>query len=365
LKITRVEPILLAVPYEMGGPKPKRVVGTWDKMECLLVRIDTDEGVTGWGEAFGFAVAPVTATAIAQVLAPMCIGRDPQKIPELLGMLRHSTHGMGSSGPVRYGISGIDIALWDIVGKIRGKALHEMLGGAKRMRIPTYASLLPYHEPSVVARITGEAVARGYRHVKLHEHTADTIAATRKAVGEDIVLMLDTNCAWNLSHALEVVRELEPHNLAWLEEPLYPPDDYAALSVLRDATTVRIAAGENVGTPEEAKRAGDAGALDVLMPDVAKIGGIEELLAASAHAYAAEMAVEPHSPFFGPAIVTTLHILAALEADALCERFYIDLEAYVLGNATAVLDGTMAVPQGPGLGVTVDEDVIARYRVEV
>ena len=273
----------------------------------------------------------------------MCIGRDPRDP----SVRRRTPRRMGSSGPVRYGISGIDIALWDIAGKARGRALHEMLGGAKRMRIPTYASLLPYREPSVVARITGEAIARGYRHIKLHEHTADTVAAARKLAGDDIVLMLDTNCAWDLPQALEIVRELEPHDLAWLEEPLSPPDDYASLSMLRDATTIRIAAGENVGSPEEAKRAGDVGALDVLMPDVAKIGGIEDLLAASAHAYAAEMTVEPHSPFFGPAIVTTLHILAALEADALCERFYIDLEGYVLGNATAVLDGTMAVPQGP------------------
>jgi D-galactarolactone cycloisomerase len=363
LKITRVEPILLAVPYEMGGPKPKRTVGTWDKMECLLVRIDTDAGITGWGEAFGFAVTPVTASAIAHVLGPMCIGRDPEQIPELLAVLRRSTHGMGSSGPVRYALSGIDIALWDIVGKIKGRALHEMLGGAKRSHIPTYASLLPYHDVALVERNTRDAIAHGYQHVKLHETTVDTVAAARGVAGEQIALMLDTNCAWDLPHALEVAPQLEPYNLAWLEEPLYPPNDYAALAHLRSATTIKIAAGENVGSPGEAKRIGDASALDILMPDVAKIGGIEEMLEASAHAYASHMRVEPHSPFFGPAIVATLHILAAMQADALCERFYLDLEAYVLGDATAVHDGTMAVPQGPGLGITVDEDVIARYRI--
>jgi D-galactarolactone cycloisomerase len=364
VKITRVEPILLAVPYEMGGPKPKRSAGTlWDKMECLLVRIDTDAGVTGWGEAFGFAVAPVTASAITYVLGPMCVGRDPEQIPELLGSLRKSTQGMGSSGPVRYALSGIDVALWDIAGKVRGRALHEMLGGAKRTRIPTYASLLPYHDVELVERNTRDAIARGYQHVKLHEKTVEAVAAARAVAGDGIALMLDTNCAWDLPHALSVAAQLEPYGLAWLEEPLFPPDDFAALAQLRSSTTIKIAAGENVGSPDEAKRAGEARALDVLMPDVAKIGGIEEFLQASANAYSAQMRVEPHSPFFGPAIVTTLHILAAMEAEALCERFFCELEGYVLGNATAVIDGTMAVPQGPGLGITVDEDMIGRYRV--
>jgi D-galactarolactone cycloisomerase len=188
------------------------------------------------------------------------------------------------------------------------------------------------------------------------------VAAARRAAGPAIGLMLDTNCAWNLTEAIAMSRQMEELDVLWLEEPLYPPTDYAALAELRRNTSIAVAAGENVGSVEELARVAAAGALDIFQPDAAKIGGLSEMREAIALAQAAGMRVQPHSPFFGPALVATLQVLATLD-DAMCERFYCDLAASVLGDAVDVRDGTMRVPDGPGLGIAVDEDVIERYRV--
>ena len=362
MKITNVEPILIAVPYSHGGPKLERVFGPGDRMGTLLVRIDTDAGITGWGESFGLSVSPVTQAALAHILAPLCIGRDPEDLPALMAVLRRNTRNAGTSGPVRYALSGVEIALWDIAGKIRNVPLHALFGGAKRRRIPAYASFLNYGSAERLVPALHAAVERGYTHIKLHEHAVDMVAAARRAAGPAIGLMLDTNCAWNLTEAIAMSRQMEELDVLWLEEPLYPPTDYAALAELRRNTSIAVAAGENVGSVEELARVAAAGALDIFQPDAAKIGGLSEMREAIALAQAAGMRVQPHSPFFGPALVATLQVLATLD-DAMCERFYCDLAASVLGDAVDVRDGTMRVPDGPGLGIAVDEDVIERYRV--
>jgi L-alanine-DL-glutamate epimerase-like enolase superfamily enzyme len=282
VRITRIEPIVISVPFEHGGPKPMRSSGPWTSMDALLVRIDTDGGISGWGEAFGFAASPVTQAALQHVFAPLCIGKDPEPMGELMATLRRSTVNMGTSGPVRYALSGIELALWDIAGKIKQQPLHALLGGAKRSQIPTYASFLPYHDVALVERNVDECRNRGYKHIKLHERTVDTVAAARRVGGDDLKLMLDTNCAWSLADAVDMAQKLEPFDLMWLEEPIYPPDDFAALATLEE-------------------------------------------------------------PW--------------------CERFYCELEAYVAGDAVAVADRMMAVPQGPGLGITIDEALVARYRI--
>lgn len=363
MKITHVEPLLISVPYEHGGPKPKRDLDRWDRMESLLVRVETDAGIVGWGEAFGFAVSPVTRAALLHVVGPLCIGRDPQDVPALMAFLRKRTQNMGRSGPVRYALSGIDLALWDIAGKVAGKPLHALFGGAKKAQIPIYASFLPYGTDDLVERNVADALERGYRHVKLHEHAVAPVAAARRAGGSDLALMLDTNCAWSVDEAIAMAQRLAEHDLTWLEEPVYPPDDYDGLARLRGTTAIPIAAGENVGTAAEVVRIADKGALDILQPDAIKIGGVSEMREASAVALARGLEVQPHSPFFGPAIVATLHVIATMDGDVLCERFFCDLEAQLMGDAIEVRGGTIAVPTGPGLGVTIDERVIGRYRV--
>jgi D-galactarolactone cycloisomerase len=363
MKITRVEPILIAVPYEHGGPKQMRPLGPWTHMETLFVRIDTDAGLTGWGEAFGFAASPLTREAILRVVAPLCTGREFADVPAFMADLRRKVHAMGRHGPVSFALAGIDIALWDIAGKAQNAPLHRLLGGATRERIPTYASLLRYGKPELVARYAEQAAGQGYTAIKLHEHLVETVAPGRKAVGPDIAIMVDTNCAWPADEAVEMARKLKAYDLAWLEEPVQPVDDYDAMARIRRETGVTIAAGENIGHAGEARMAIELGALDIFQPSITKIGGVLAMRKAIDVAQQHGVRVMPHSPYFGPGLIATLHVIAAWLPDAMCERFYCDLEATPLGDAIAAPGGHMRVPQGPGLGIEVDESVIARYRV--
>ena len=363
MKITNVQPMLIAVPYEHGGPKPARAGGAWDTMDTLFVRVETDAGIVGWGESFGFAVSPVTMTAIARIVAPLCVGRDPTDIPGLMADLRRKVQNMGRNGPVGFALSGIDIALWDIAGKLADRPIHHLLGGRRKTRIPTYASLLRYGAPDLVARNAAKAVARGYSHIKLHESTVETVAAARSAVGAEVALMLDTNCAWTPDEAVAMAHRLEEYDLTWLEEPVSPPDDYAALARLRGAANVPVAAGENAGNVNDINQMLSIGAVDVVQPSVTKIGGIAEMRKAIALAESHGVTVAPHSPYFGPGLIATLHVIAAMDRDVLCERFYCDLAASPLGGAVDATDGYMRVPDGPGLGVDIDERTIERYRI--
>jgi D-galactarolactone cycloisomerase len=363
MKITRVEPILIAVPYEHGGPKPMRPSGPWTHMEILFVRIDTDSGVTGWGEAFGFAASPLTRQAIALAVAPLCVGRELVDVPSFMVDLQRKVHAMGRHGPVSYALSGIDIALWDIAGKAQGTPVHRLLGGGGRTRIPTYASLLRYGKGDLVARYTQEAIARGYSSIKLHEHLVEMIAPAREAAGPNIAIMVDTNCAWPPQEALAMAQKLKAYDLYWLEEPVDPVDDYETMARIRRDTGTTVAAGENIGHAGEARYAMGLGALDVFQPSITKIGGITGMCKAIAVAKAHGVRVMPHSPYFGPGLIATLHVIAADLPDSLCERFYCDLEATPLGDAIAARDGHMNVPQGPGLGIDIDERIIDRYRV--
>src|SRR2546428_1111746 len=139
--------------------------------------LDTDGGITGWGEAFGHRIFPATRAAIDTLLGPMCVGRDPSQILALNDDLQRVLHGVGRNGPVLYALSGIDIALWDLAGKAAGLPLYRLLGGGSRADLPAYASLLRYGAADAVAHYTAQALARGYRHIKLHEITVPEVKA--------------------------------------------------------------------------------------------------------------------------------------------------------------------------------------------
>ena len=194
-------------------------------------------------------------------------------------------------------------------------------------------------------------------------HLVETVAPGREAAGPDIPIMVDTNCAWPPAEAIEMARKLKPYDLYWLEEPVDPVDDYDAMARIRRDTGMTIAAGENIGHAGEARYAIERGALDIFQPSVTKIGGIVAMRKAIGVAKEHGIRVMPHSPYFGPGLIATLHVIAADLPNSLCERFYCELDATPLGDAIAAREGHMRVPQGPGLGVDIDEDVIARYRV--
>lgn len=360
MKITAAESILLTVPYRTSGGLQSIAGRPATGLNILLLRLETNQGVTGWGEAFGHGVCPATKTAFDTLVAPMLIGRDPENIDVLMLHLQQALHLFGRSGAVMYALSGVDIALGDIAGKVTGKPLFELFGGTARA-LPGYASLLRCSGPDAVARSCQDAVGQGYRLIKLHEITVEAVKAARDAVGPDVALMLDTNCPWSVEEALGMVRALKPYDLHWLEEPVWPPEDHAGLATVRSAGAV-MAAGENAAGLIEFRRAFEIGALDIAQPSVTKIGGISEMRRIIALAQAFGVRVVPHCPYFGPGFIASLHLTAALPADTPVERLAVDLEASPMGDWVDAKNGAMRVPQGVGLGVDPDPALVARYR---
>ncbi|MEO7403092.1 MAG: mandelate racemase/muconate lactonizing enzyme family protein [Burkholderiales bacterium] len=363
MTIGSVEAIVLSLPFDIGGPKPL-FAGKPRNMDILLVRVETDSGLVGWGEAFGFAVWPATRVALDVLVAPLAIGRDERDIAGLMAELQKKLHLLGRTGPVMYALSGLDIALWDIAGKKQNRPLVELLGGPHRMRLPTYASLLRYGDPELVAKNAARAVARGFRAIKLHEITEPAVRAAREAIGPDVQLMVDTNCPWTLDEARAVAASIRPHDIYWFEEPIWPPEDYPALAKLRLDAGMPIAAGENATSFNDFERMLDAGAVDIVQPSVTKIGGVTEMKRIARLATVRRTRFVPHSPYFGPGLLATVHIAAALRDETMIEYSFADLGANPLGDAIEVVDGDIAVPEGPGLGRDPDPAIIARYRVE-
>jgi L-alanine-DL-glutamate epimerase-like enolase superfamily enzyme len=325
------------------------------------VKISTESGITGWGEAFGHAIIPATRITIQAVLAPMCLGRDATQIDALLLDLHQHLHLYGRNGPLVYGLSGIDMALWDIAGKRAGCALHELLGGSTKQDLPVYASLVRYSDPELVAHNAARAVSQGFRAVKLHEIGVEQTRAAREAVGADVALMLDTNCPWTRQEAVQMAQSLRSLDLYWLEEPCWPPEDFAALADVRAAGRIPIAAGENIASATGFLQMFQAGAVDFAQPSPAKLGGISETRKVFALAEAYSVRLAPHTPYFGPGLLAGLQLNAAHTNDMLVEWFYMDLEATLYGEAILPRNGRIAIPRGPGLGYDPDPAVIAEY----
>lgn len=352
MKITRVSTHLQRSAFTYGASEPG-VGGNLHlrSMDTLLVRIDTDAGLHGWGEGFGFTLAETTQHALERLIGPACIGQDARDIAGLTRMLARRLHNFGRNGPVSFGISAIDIALWDIAAKAAGRPLHALLGDAARPSVPAYASLLRYGAPEDVARNVKEAIARGYRHIKLHEVDHACIRAARGAAPAGVPLMLDINCAWDSeADALDFCEMVAPLNVAWVEEPIWPPEDIGAIARIRAGAQVPIAAGENNGSVEDFCRMFELRAVDVAQPSVTKIGGISAMREIAELAREAGVRLVPHCPYFGPGLLATLHFLAAAEAPEPIEVYFADLATAPYGRHLVPREGAIALPEAPGLG---------------
>ncbi|HEY7658420.1 MAG TPA: mandelate racemase/muconate lactonizing enzyme family protein [Burkholderiales bacterium] len=364
MKITKVETIVVNLPMIIeGSVVPQQAGRPRTSMDILLVRVDTDAGVSGWGEGFGHRIFPATRAALDTLVGPMCVGRDPTAIDALVDELQRNLAGVGRNGPAMYALSAIDIALWDIAGKLAGMPLYRLLGGAARVRLPAYASLLRYGEPGAVAHHVEKALKRGYRDIKLHEITVAPIQAARSAAGADVAIMVDCNCAWPVDEAIDMARKLKPLNLKWLEEPVWPPEDHAGLARVQAEGGIPTAAGENAMLPEFQSLIA-AGAVSYAQPSVTKLGGVTQLRKVAALAAAHGVAVVPHSAYFGPGLIASIHCIAAMAGESLVERYDADFAVNPLHDAILPDgNGCLTVPQGPGLGVDPDPAVIAKLRV--
>lgn len=363
IKITRIESVPLKIPFVHGGRSAGWRGKSYSTLEMLLVRVETSDGIIGWGEAFSYNCQRAVRAAIEDMVAPLAIGRDPRNIAGLLHEIQKVLHIYGRYGIANFALSGLDIALWDIAGKRAGLPLVEFLGGLARSEIKAYAGLFRFRDPELVAERMSEALAAGYRAVKVHETAEAEVRAAREAAGPDVPIMVDTNCSWTPIEARNIAPRLKCYGIRWLEEPIFPPEDFDSLAMLRAEAGIPVAAGENACTAYEFQKIFSARAVDYAQPSVTKVGGITEFRKVSALAEANSVALAPHSPYFGPGFLATLHLLAALPRPSFIEQFYVALEAQIYGNVTQPIGGNIRVPTAPGLGYEPDPAVMKAYRV--
>ncbi len=363
MKITGIETIALDIPFSHGGDPYGWGGQEWKVLSTLLLRVETDSGIVGYGDAFAYNCRHAVQAAVDHMIAPIAIGHDAGDISGLNHALQKALHLFGRYGVTIFALSGLDIALWDIAGKAAGQPLHRLLGGATRQTIDGYASLFHYRNADRVAERCQAALDDGFTRIKLHETAEPEVRAAREVTGPDIPLMVDTNCPWTPAQAREAARTLKPYDLYWLEEPIFPPEDYPALARLRRESGVPIAAGENACTAFDFRNMFAAGAVDYAQPSVTKVGGITEFRKIAAMAETSGVTVMPHSPYFGPGFLATLHLMAARAPEGLVERFYLSPQATLYGDLIEPVAGAFRVPEEPGLGADPDASVIEQFRV--
>jgi L-alanine-DL-glutamate epimerase-like enolase superfamily enzyme len=364
MKIASVEAIPLSIPYTYGASGYTLGAQRAQVLDMCLVRVETEDGRVGWGDAFAYSSRTAVTAAVRDMVAPLAIGLDATDIAAIALKLQKALHIFGRYGITMHALSGLDIALWDLAGKRAGKPLHALIGGVPRHRVPAYASLLRYGNAELVAQYASRAVEQGFAAIKLHETDESVIAAARAAVPGAVPLMFDVNCPWTPDQAVAFATRLAAHQPEWLEEPVFPPEDFAGLRRVRESGGVPVAAGENWCTVVQFRQALAAGAVDIVQPSVAKVGGVSEFLQVIALAREYGVRVAPHSPYYGPGALATLHLLTCLPEPVWFELFYLNAEAALFGEALKAVNGVMAIPQGPGLGCDPDPDVIARYRTD-
>jgi L-alanine-DL-glutamate epimerase-like enolase superfamily enzyme len=366
--IEKVVPYHIRIPFDAGAANFAVAGKGTSALDFVLVEVVTDTGLTGWGDAFAYACSDAVIAAIKQMIAPRVVGQvvpNAAGIPAFADRLQQQLHLFGRYGITMFAISGLDIALWDLAGKIEGKPLSDLIGPRRRDAVPAYASLLPIGEPKAVASECKQALSKGSRAIKLHETTVAAVTAAREAIGPDMPLMVDMNCAMNATDAIAFATACRPCAPLFLEEPVWPPEDFRALAEIQRTGGVALAAGENACTAFQFREMIAHNAVSWVQPSVTKVGGVTEYARVVALADRSNTQVMPHSPYFGPGLIATLQMLSLREDASYLEVFYMDRAACLWGDALKLAaDGTVRVPVGPGLGLEPDRDVIERYRVQ-
>jgi D-galactarolactone cycloisomerase len=347
---------------------------------ALVVEVRTDEGIIGWGDCYG--PASVNKAIVDNLLKPSVIGRDPFDVEVLWEELYNKVKDYGLTGMTIASISGVDIALWDIIGKAVNKPIHKLIGGAFRTEIAAYATGLYFKDMN---RLNDEAaqeaagyVADGFRAVKMkiglgnHKKDLARVAAVREAIGPDVLLMVDANHCYNVPQAINIGRELEHYDIAWFEEPVSPEDLEGYVEVTR-RLDMAVAGGENEFTKFSFRTILEKRAMDIVQPDVCAAGGITECkkIAALAQAHATQCV--PHAWGTAIGLAATMHFIASLPYTPPClvptppmleyEQTFNPFRDALSTTDLTHHNGFVTVPDGPGLGIDIDTSILDKYRV--
>src|SRR5258707_12544404 len=249
--ITNVRAHHIRIPYDAGVASFRQGASAISALEIVMVEVSTDAGITGWGDAFAYVCPRTSYTAIEEMIAPQARGLEVPgavEIPAFMEQIQRNLHLFGRYGITMFAISALDIALWDLAAKAKGVPLHRLIGAANRTRIPAYASLLRIGTPELVAGECETALRRGYTAIKLHETTAPAVFSAPQAIGAGIPLMVDMNCPLDGAEAIAFAQACRAAALKFLEEPVWPPEDFVTLAEVRKKGGLDLAAGENACT---------------------------------------------------------------------------------------------------------------------
>ena len=353
MKITDIKTFLM-----MAGSPALKQSTSWSKRNWCFVKVYTDEGITGLGEGSGWP--RVVETAIND-LRPIVIGEDPMNIERIWQKMLVSTMGAGMTGtPGSGSMNAIDMALWDIKGKALNTPVWNLLGGKVRDRIRAYGHAKTPERALELKERGLTAVKTGGVH-----RTVEKVDAIRKAVGDEMDIMVDAHGPpwFTTKDAIVIGKALEPYKLLFYEDPV-PPDNIEALQRVQDNVDIPIAAGERHSHIWGVRQLIEREIVDVVQPDTGRIGGISQMMKIAAMAEAHYITVAPHSGSLGPvAEYAAIHVLAAIPNALILERVHDDVPVRydVTLPHIETIDGHIEVPDRPGLGVDIDEDVVLAH----
>lgn len=385
MKITDVKSHVLQYPLEKELGYSQMY---FDRRTAHIIEVLTDEGIHGFGEAYGGGqVAFANKTIIERVIRPMILGEDPLDREKIWHKVYNLLRDHGQKGMPIQALSGVDIALWDIAGGYLNQPLYKLLGGAFRQTIPVYGygmmlQRIPELEKSF-ARESARIVEAGYKAIKMKIglgplRDMQLVKAVREAIGADILLMVDANHAYTAREAIPLGRELEHLGVFWFEEPV-APEDHQGYRDVCNALDMAVAGGEAEFTRWGFRDLIANRCVDVLQPETCGLGGITEYCKILALAHTYFLPVVNHVWGSAVAVATNLHLLAAmpdlpgaaepvqpmLEYDTTPNRFREELLVKPLAIPEQVKrnGGWVSLPPGPGLGIEIDFDFMRRFEV--
>lgn len=372
MKITNVKAIVLKLPEISTAAD-----GTQDD---LIIIVETDEGITGYGEV---DTAPYVGKAIVDAymshgtcygLREVIVGSDPFDYEQIWNNMWAKTYYYGRSGPVIHVMSGIDMAIWDIMGKATGKPVHKLLGGSYTDKVRPYASALMPDTREEVKSMVKKYSSLGFTAIKFgwgplgYDVHSDLkfIETARKTANDDMEIMIDIGKRYKLKQAMYVAKALEQMNICWLEEPL-PAEDYAGYKRLTESTTLRIATGEEESGRLAFSRLINEAGVDVIQPDISRCGGLTEAKKIASMAADKNITLVPHAFKTGILVAASIHLIAALPEVPFLEFSVTEsaIRKELLVKPFVQKDGFVEVPEAPGLGIELNPEVIRKYGVTI
>ena len=366
MKITDVKTMRLRASIPTEGQVFSRS-GVRNTRSTTLVQVETDEGVSGIGSASGNG--ELIEVIVARVLKPLLIGMDPTQIDEIWdkAYVRGGHKEFGTRGIGVVALSAIDVALWDILGKVREVPLYRLLGGKCRDKVPVYATALYPEEPEKVAARARAFADQGFHGVKIKvgfdlEQDVRIVRAVRRELGDNFIVMTDANQGYSVDVGLKATAAFAECGAFWLEEPLFV-EDIEGHATLREKTKVPIAVGENLHTYYAFENFIVRGAVDFIQPDVARAGGITEIRKITTLAAKHDVPVSFHTWGDGVALAASVHLSAALKECIVMELDYTynPLREELLNEPFKVQNGFLAPSEKPGLGIELDPLACRRF----